>query len=108
MTILTPNWMDALAENTLLLSLMTLNLCLFAIRLIQRTRFTTKLYGIRHGALIFPRLLLGSVINGVAALKAIKQFGDAKKYNKTDQIVWDKTEHFFPSEESLSNTGTLQ
>lgn len=107
MTIMNPDWMIALAANKLLLSLMMANLGLFAVRLIQRTRFTTKLYGFKHGALIFPRLLLGSVINGVAALKAIKQFGEAKKDNKTDQIVWDKTEHFFPTEETLSE-GAMQ
>lgn len=104
MSLLNPDWMNALADNKLLLNLMSLNLFLFAIRLIQRTRFTTKLYGFKHGLLILPRLLLGSVINGTAAIKAIRQFGQAKKENKTDKIEWDKTEHFFPSEESLSQS----
>lgn len=103
-----PNWMNAMAGNTTLIYLMFINLAMFALRLMQRTRFTTKLYGYRHGALVFPRLLLGSVINGVAAIKAIRQFGAAKEQNKTDEIVWDKTDHFFPSEETLSDQGMLQ
>lgn len=112
MAVINPNWMGSLANNKVLLYVMMANLALFAIRLVQRTRFTTKLYGMKHGALILPRLLLGSVINGVAALKAIRQFGEAKKENKTDQMVWDKTEHFFPSEElleeSFTENGTIQ
>lgn len=108
MSFINPNWMNGLSENKLLLNLMYANLVLFGIRLIQRTRFTTKLYGIKHGLLIFPRLILGSVINGMAAIKAIKQFGSAKKENKTDKMVWDKTDHFFPTEEELYNSEALQ
>ncbi|MGE3609124.1 MAG: glycosyltransferase [Bacteriovoracaceae bacterium] len=108
LTIMTPDWMRILAGNKLLLSLMGLNLALFGIRLIQRTRFTTKLYGLKHGMLIFPRLILGSIINGTAAIRAIRQFGEAKKENKTDKIVWDKTEHFFPSDETLGDSRGLQ
>lgn len=103
-----PDWMNELAGNKLLLSLMMANLVLFAIRLIQRTRFTTRLYGFKHGILIFPRLLLGSVINGMAAIKAINQFGSAKKENKTDKMVWDKTDHFFPTEEELYPSEVIQ
>lgn len=108
MTFKNPMWMESLAHNKFLFVLMNLNLTLFAIRLLQRTRFTTTLYGWKHGLLTTPRLILGSVINGMAAVKAIKQFGEAKKENKTDKIVWDKTEHFFPSEETLDSPGALQ
>lgn len=103
-----PDWMRSLAENKLLLTLMSANLVLFVLRLIQRVRFTTQLYGISHGLLTVPRLFLGSVINGTAALKAIRQFGSAHKENKTDKIVWDKTDHFFPSEETLGESGMVQ
>lgn len=103
-----PLLMSSLNNNTVLSNLMMLNLILFACRILQKMRFTTKVYGFKHGLMTFPRLFLGSVINGVAAIKAIQQFSRSKKDNKTDQIVWDKTEHFFPTEEVLDNPGLLQ
>lgn len=103
-----PNWMEKLSENPLLLNLMILNLFLFGVRLIQRTRFTTALYGIKHGLLTFPRLILGGVINGSAAIRAITHFNDANKENKTDQIKWDKTDHSFPDEELLEEKVSIQ
>lgn len=102
------NWLANLQSNNLLLSLMSFNLFLFAVRVLQRTRFTTKLYGLKHGLLIFPRLLMGSVINGLAAIKAIQQFGRANSNQQTNKMEWDKTEHFFPTEEELNQSGTLQ
>src|SRR5690606_12386414 len=94
--LINPQWMGQLSENKLLLSLMILNLFLFAVRVFQRARFTTALYGIKHGLFTFPRLILRGAINGSAALRAIDYFNDANKSNKTDQIEWDKTDHSFP------------
>lgn len=105
--LMNPNWMSELANPKALLALMYANLAFFAIRLVQRARFSTKLYGWRHGILSVPRLFLGCVINGLAAVKAIHQFGKAKNNNAADKIVWDKTEHFFPSEETLKE-GMMQ
>jgi len=102
------NWLENLQTNNFLLSLMMLNLSMFAIRLIQRMRFTTKLYGIKHGLMIFPRLIIGSLINGMAALRALRQFGQAAQKNEASKIEWDKTEHFFPTEEELNQSGSLQ
>ena len=108
MSLLNPDWMSVLAKNELLLTLMYANLVLFALRLVQRMRFTTALYGFKHGLMTFPRLILGGVINGAAALRAIGQFGQANKENKTNQIVWDKTDHSFPDEEILDEKVNLQ
>lgn len=107
-SILKPEAMAAVSKNKLLSNLMILNLVLFGLRLLQRLRFTTVLYGYQHGLLTIPRLALGSVINGMAAIKAVRQFGNASRNNKQDKIVWDKTEHFFPSEETISETRNLQ
>src|SRR5690606_21968976 len=106
--LINPQWMSQLSKNPLLLNLMVLNLVLFGVRLVQRTRFTTALYGIKHGLLIFPRLILGGVINGTAALRAIAHFSDANKENKSDQIKWDKTDHSFPDEDVLDEKVNLQ
>jgi adsorption protein B len=102
-----PNWMSGMQYAGLLVNLMYLNLVFFALRLIQRARFSTRLYGWQHGLLSMPRLILASVINGLAAVKAIRQFGAAKKDNAADKIVWDKTEHFFPTEEEIQQ-GMMQ
>lgn len=96
-----PDWMSEFKSKNILTTLMSLNLILFLIRLIQRARFTTQIYGIQHGLLVFFRLILGSVINALAALKAIKQFTEAKANNQENKIEWDKTAHFFPTEEEL-------
>ncbi|HLT22506.1 MAG TPA: glycosyltransferase [Bacteriovoracaceae bacterium] len=106
--LINPQWMSNLSENKLLLNLMILNLFLFCVRLVQRARFTTVLYGVKHGILTFPRLILGGVINGSAALRALTHFNNANKTNKTDQIEWDKTDHFFPDEETLDDKVNLQ
>ncbi len=101
-TTFTPETFTQISKNKLIMNLMILNLVLFGLRLVQRLRFTTQLYGLRHGLLTVPRLALASVINGTAAIRAIRQFGAAKKDNKQDKIEWDKTQHFFPSEETIS------
>lgn len=103
-----PGWMTPLADNKLLSSIMLANLGLFALRLLQRMRFTSKLYGLSHGLMVIPRLILGGIINGTAAIKAMHQFGKAKNENKADKIVWDKTDHFFPTEEELGQQKVLQ
>lgn len=108
MLMISPETISILGENSLLLSMMYLNLVFFALRVLQRIRFTSTLYGFKHGLLTFPRLLLGGVINGVAALRAIKQFGKANQENKTDKITWDKTDHFFPSESELGEKVVIQ
>lgn len=107
-TTLKPEWLARISQNDLLMNLMNLNLGLFGLRLLQRVRFTTQLYGIKHGAFTIPRLALGSVINGMAAIKAVNQFGKATKENKQDKMEWDKTDHFFPTEEEINDSRTIQ
>jgi adsorption protein B len=96
-----PDWMSDFKSKNLLATLMSANLVLFGIRLLQRTRFTTKVYGMKHGLLVSVRLILGSVINALAAIKAVKQFSVAKAGKKENRIEWDKTEHFFPTDAEL-------
>lgn len=89
--------------------LMAANLTLFALRIVQRMRFTATLYGALHGIFTIPRLFLGSVINAFAAIRAISQFSSAKKENKVSKIEWDKTQHFFPEEYEIDqNIEVLQ
>jgi len=82
--------------------LMMVNLFFFVFRILQRMRFSTALYGFGHGLLSFPRLFLGSVINANAALKASFNFNKAPKVNNQKKVEWDKTQHYFPTEETLN------
>lgn len=74
------------------------NTALLTLRLVQRARFCSSIYGWQHGLLSLPRLLLSNIINAFAALLAIKQFGRTAVSNSPAQrpIAWDKTEHKFP------------
>lgn len=85
----------------LLNTVMQMNLIFLSLRLLQRARFTTELYGFIHGVLSFPRLFIGAVINANAALRAIFTFNRAQKKKQTDKMEWDKTQHYFPTEEAL-------
>lgn len=107
-SILQPELLTSVTKNPFLAQLMFLNLILFGLRILQRLRFTMTLYGFQHGLLTVPRLALGSVINGMAAIRAVRQFGDANRNNKSDKIEWDKTQHFFPTEETIEETRNLQ
>jgi adsorption protein B len=80
-----------------------INCILFAIRSIQRIRFTWEVYGRIHGLLAFPRMFYSNLINGCASLIAFKNFKLAKKQGATDQIAWAKTDHKFPELEELAN-----
>jgi adsorption protein B len=84
--------------------LLSMNLGLFCIRVIQRFRFSATLYGLGHGLLSFPRLYLGSVINANAALKASFNFNKAPKVNNQKKVEWDKTQHYFPTEEKINES----
>ncbi len=76
--------------------LLKVNLALFLIRLIQRARFCTQLYGWKHGLMSFPRVLLSNLINTMAGFKAIFQYFSAPRTKSRREIVWDKTDHRFP------------
>jgi adsorption protein B len=72
------------------------NLALFMVRLIQRARFCTKLYGWKHVLMSFPRVLLSNLINTLAGFKALFQYFSAPRNQLRREIVWDKTDHRFP------------
>jgi len=77
-------------------TLMKWNLALFTVRLIQRARFCTELYGWKHGLMSLPRVVLSNVINFLAWVRAMTQFFSTPKTEKRREIVWDKTDHRFP------------
>lgn len=78
------------------LVLFQLNLLLFGVRMVQRVRFCTDLYGWRHGALSIPRVLVSNLINSTACVRAIHEYLNRKNRNTGAPMQWDKTDHRFP------------
>lgn len=71
-------------------------------RALQRTIATYRIYGLIPASLVIPRLIYGNILNLHAVIRAYNIYFSAtdKKMAKRE-IVWDKTEHFFPSSHLL-------
>ncbi|MGN6059295.1 MAG: glycosyl transferase family protein [Sphingomicrobium sp.] len=78
--------------DPLLTTILTINGCLLAWRIVMRAGFTTSAYGWREGLVSVPRLVVGNVIAMLAAGRAVSLHlgGGARR--------WDKTHHVFPAE----------
>ncbi len=79
------------------------NLAIFCVRIIQRFRFTTKVYGPIHGLIAIPRVLLLNLINSLSTVRAIYRFYTAPKSGLVRQVTWDKTEHRFPTPATIGD-----
>jgi adsorption protein B len=75
-----------------LVTLLTINGCLLAWRVLMRAFFTASAYGVGQGLLSIPRLIVGNAIAMLAAARALSLHlgGGAKR--------WDKTRHIYPAE----------
>ena len=73
-----------------LVTLLTINGCLLAWRILMRAAFTASAYGLAEGLYSIPRLIIGNVIAMLAAARAVSLHvaGGARR--------WDKTSHIFP------------
>jgi bacteriophage N4 adsorption protein B len=78
--------------DPLLTTMLMVNGCLLAWRVVMRAGFTASAYGWAEGLLSVPRLLVGNVIAMLAAARAVSLHlgGGARR--------WDKTRHVFPAE----------
>lgn len=79
--------------------LMCANLLAFGCRVVQRWHFVHKLYGWEHALLSIPRMVIGNMVNAMAAARAWRMFLGSVFFGK--RLVWDKTMHDFPSGEQL-------
>jgi adsorption protein B len=82
--------------------LMTVNLVLLAWRSMMKMGLVRRLYGLGHGLLAIPRLIVTNVIGLSATTKAIKQYSMHLWTGKP--LRWAKTAHEFPSFELLAAT----
>jgi adsorption protein B len=84
----------ALLDSELYKTLLWVNLILLGNRLVQRTFFTTRIYGIWQGLMAGPRMVVSNLLNFFATLRAAAIFARHKATGKP--IVWDKTTHSYP------------
>ena len=83
------------AQGSWLTRLMQVNAVFMANRMVQRFIFVNQLYGLTHGLLSIPRVLVSNVINFMAAIRAWKQY---LRHRITGvALTWDKTAHAYPT-----------
>lgn len=75
------------------------NLALLVNRAVNRLYFVGSNYGWEQGVMSLPRMVVGNLLNFAAASRAIRQWVAYLISGKP--ILWDKTEHEFPSAEML-------
>jgi len=86
--------------NSFIKYLLLANGAALAWRIAHRCYFTTVLYGWQHGLLSIPRMVVGNLINFMAASRAWRMFLVGKVMNR--KLVWDKTMHDFPSTDLIA------
>lgn len=79
--------------------LFAINLFLMLNRVLQRVWFVSRLYGLLQGLMSIPRMIVGNFINFFASMRAIRLYIGSKLFGT--KIAWDKTNHVFPSPETL-------
>ncbi|MCR6686463.1 glycosyl transferase family protein [Pseudoxanthomonas sp.] len=73
-----------------------------AMRVAQRFYFVNRLYGWEHAVMSVPRMVVGNMVNCMAAARAWKIFLQYLLFGK--RMAWDKTMHDFPSQDQLVHT----
>ncbi len=79
--------------------LLVLNVLFLVNRIIQRTFFTGKIYGIQQASMAAPRMIVSNLLNFFATLRASYIFAQHRVVAKP--LVWDKTRHVYPVREIL-------
>jgi adsorption protein B len=69
------------------------------VQVVQTACFVSWVYGPLEGLLSIPRTPLATVINGLASIRAVYTFAEAKI--KRRPLRWAKTEHVFPTTATL-------
>lgn len=82
-----------------LILMMTANAIVLLLRILQRTYFVGRMYGWEHGILSIPRMVVGNLINAMAAARAWRLYLAHVIFGQP--LVWDKTMHDYPSSDQL-------
>jgi bacteriophage N4 adsorption protein B len=80
-----------LAQGNALWYLFYFNLWLMLIQIIIRIITTFELYGVAHGLMSVPRLIVLNIINFSATLRAVRLYMRHRR-SGIGEILWDKTE----------------
>lgn len=82
-------------------ALLAFNLFALGLRAVQRVFFVSRIYGLGHGVMSLPRMVVGTVVNFAASVRAIRLYAGHLMFGR--KIVWDKTDHEFPSDAVLAH-----
>jgi adsorption protein B len=94
-----PALASGFAPGSWLARLMQINAVFMVNRVVQRFIFVSQLYGVAHGLLAIPRILVNNLINFTAALRAWRQY---LRHRITGiKLTWDKTAHAYPTAPQL-------
>lgn len=85
------------AESSALRLFLVLNAGLLVWRLLLRTGFTARDYGLAEGLRAAPRAVVGNAINFLSAFRAVDRYRAA--LDAGTDVRWDKTSHRFPAGE---------
>ncbi len=98
---LQPQWAPRLALlQTPIQPLLWCNLALLGNRMVQRSFFVTRACGMQQGLLALPRMIVNNFINFFAVSRAWQQW--LRHLWSGVPILWDKTQHTFPTHAALS------
>lgn len=80
-------------------TIVSLNVLAFFLRLGQRAWFVSRLHGWENGLMSTPRLIVGTIVNAAATMRAARQYLSSVLFGT--KLVWDKTMHDFPAGSEL-------
>jgi adsorption protein B len=80
-----------LMPDTALANLVAFCTVFMVVRVTQRITWVGLTYGIGPGLMSVPRLIVGNVLNGLAAFRALKVFADSRRGRGA--VRWDNTQH---------------
>lgn len=86
----------AFAENFWFQTLTTVNLAQMFLRVAQRMRCTSRVYGIKHALVVPFRWPVGNVINTWAAWRAFRVYRESVR--RGQKPAWVKTQHKLPAQ----------
>lgn len=102
LTMVSDDWRIAayVLLNPVLQTVFFINVLLLANRLVQRSIFTTHVYGLAQGLMAAPRIIFSNCLNFCAALRALYIYYWRHKIER-QPLSWDKTQHTIPNARAL-------
>lgn len=90
---------SAVAANDATKALFATTFALGLLRVAMRSALVARVYGPAFAALVPLRIVWGNMINGIATLRAIRNFFTARR--RGARLEWSKTTHQYPCRQAL-------